>query len=204
MEIRHYYPEELDILALYYRKGVSVFRSDRSFYKKLREQSPELSCYTDQQICSLLDGFNKHLVDVAVDNRDGIQLPAHMGHIMVCTMGKRTRAVDRKRTKELGMIVYHRNEHSDGQGAGIYYTAYHAKENNSNPKKMYVNCEFFSFFGNRRFVALMSQAYRTNWKKYWMIPKSRRVIDMIDTYQKQLKTKKVIKSISQDYDEFKF
>jgi hypothetical protein len=199
-----YHPTRVDILSLYKREGKTIKLTGTDFYKNLRTTYPNLSLYTDQQIMKHIEGFNKHLRDVAIQYKDGVQLPAQMGTLAVCTMGKRTTGIDRKTSNEKGYRVYHRNDASEGYGVGLYYTGYHSKEYNSKPMRMFTNCEFWSVYPNKEFRTLMSKAYKEDWKRFWVIPKSRRINDMVDTYQKQLKTKKIVKQITDKYSEFDF
>ena len=179
-------------------------RTDHGFYKKLKEQYPNLLKYTNRQIADCIKGFNLHLRDTALVYKDGIQLPAQMGRIIVCTMGKRTIGIDRKRSNEVGYRVYYRNDTTEGYGVGLYYTGYHMKEYKSQPIRMFANCEFWAMYPSNEFKTLMSKAYKKDWKHFWMIPKSRHISDMTDSYQKQLKTKKIVKQIKDKYSEFDF
>lgn len=203
-KVPHYRRGCLDILGLYYRKGKSVLQSDRAFYKNLKLKYPELAKYRDQEILTYIEGCNKFIVKTAIEHRDGVMLPANMGFMMICTMGKRTKAIDHALSAKLGKEVTFRNTHSEGYGAGVYYSTNQKKENQARSVKMWENCEYWSLRPNITFSRAIETAYKDNWKKYHIIPKSRRLTDMDDSYQKQLKTRKIIKQIKDTYDEFDF
>jgi hypothetical protein len=205
-----HHPGYRDILKLYDTKisksgNNSVVKGKREFYKKLKEKHPNLENYKDQDILQCIEGFNNFIADTIIDYRDGVQLPANMGILMVCTLGKRTDAIDHKKSAELGVEVCLQNNHSDGYGGGIYYSTCLAKENQVKKGYMYPNCQYWMMFPSVNLKQKIKIAYEENWKKYHMVPKSRRYEDMsIDSYQKQLKTRMDVKQIKDTYDEFQF
>jgi len=198
-----YKTDTFDVLARYYRKGNSVCKSDNDFYKRMKETYPDLSIYPDVQIQKLCIEFNKFLSEVIVEHRDGVLLHANLGFVMVCTAGKRTCAVNYKESKKQGEKVFYRNEHSESYGAMVYYSGYY-RERNSRPLRMFDNCEVWSFCAGRRLNRLVAQGYKECYKKYWKLPKSRRITDMLNSYQKQMRVKRKVKAIPENYDEFKF
>jgi len=194
----------VDILSLYYRKGNSMFKTDRAFYKQLKVKYPNLAKYSDQQILAYIEGFNRRITETTIDWRDGIMLPANVGLLMVTTMGFRTKAIDPVMSKKLGKDVYYRNDHSDGFGGGVYYSTVQTKDSHAKPTRMYSNCEFWYFTPNTKYKDLIRDAYFTDWKKFHVLPKSRRYADMNETYDKYLKTKQIVKKIKDNYNEFDF
>ncbi len=200
----YYSKSVLDILDLYKRKGKSMWPTDRVFYKQLKEQYPNLQKYTDKQILTFIEGFNRYMTEVCADYRDGVTLPANMGIMMICTFGQRNFAIDHNMSKQLGRRVHHKNDHSDGFGGGVYYSTYQTREGSSTPIRMYLNCELWTMVSCTSFRRTINKCYTTDWKKYHALPKSRRYADMIETYQKQLKTKKIVKQIKDTYNEFDF
>jgi len=197
--------EYKDILAIYYRKGKSVHKGKCEFYNKLKEEHPELRKYTNQQILKYIEDFNFLLADTIIDYRDGVQLPANMGLLMVCTMGKRTNSIDHKKSAELGVEVRMLNEHSDGYGGGIYYSTCMPKENQVKNVHMYKNCQYWTMEPSFKLKQQIKDAYIENWKKYHMVSKRRRYEDLVEnSYHKQMKNKQDIKQIKDTYDEFHF
>lgn len=199
-----YQPTCMDILALYYKKGNSMLVTKREFYKDLKLKYPQLSKYTDNQISKHIKDFNKFVATTAAHYRDGLMLPANMGLLMICTMGKFTEAVDHKTSKKLGRLVHYKNDHSEGYGGGLYYSTTQIPEGKTVPERMYANCEYWTLSATKSIRVLINKRYEEDWKFFHVLPKSRRYSDMIDSYQKKLKTKKAIKEIKDTYDEFDF
>ena len=210
---KHHQPGFKDILSLYElrhipgkKKGFhSIVPTKREFYKELKEKHPNLQQYRDQEILKCIEGFNKLITDTIIDYRDGVQLPANMGLLMVCTMGKRTNSIDHKKSAELGVEVHMQNYHSDGYGGGVYYSTCMPKENQTKKVHMYRNCQYWTMHPSAALKKQIQKAYLEDWKKYHMVPKSRRYEDMVeDSYQKQMKNKQDVKQIKDTYDEFRF
>ena len=203
-------PKYKDILDLYEARPSSkgkhnIWATKRVFYNKLKADHPNLQKYRDQEILKCIEGFNRLIADTIIDYRDGVQLPANMGLLMICTLGKRTNSIDHKRSAELGVEVHMQNEHSDGYGGGIYYSTCLPKENQVKKVHMYRNCQYWTMCPSEKLKAQIAIAYKENWKKYHMVPKSRRYEDMVeDSYQKQMKTKQDVKQIKDTYNEFEF
>lgn len=199
-----YQPSCLDILKLWDKRGNSMLPSKREFYKDLKEKFPQLKKYTDAQIHKHIKEFNEYIAETIVSDRNGLMLPANMGLVMICTMGKRTNAVDHKTSTELGKTVHFTNDWSESFGGGLYYSTNQTKEGKANPERLYTNCEYWYMSCTKNLKLAICKAYKTDWKIFYALPKSRRYIDMVDTYQKKLKTKKVIREIKDTYNEFDF
>lgn len=197
-------PGCMDILSLYYKGKKAMLKTDRAFYNDLKEKYPQLKKYKDSQISNHIKGFNLFVAKTIVSERDGVMLPANMGLVMIATMGKFTEQVDPVKSNELGKIAYYKNDHSEGYGGGLYYSTTQITEGKTTAEKMYANCEYWYMSTTKILKGMIANAYRTDWKFFHMIPKSRRYVDMNSSYQKKLKMKKVIKEIKDTYDEFDF
>lgn len=204
-----YNPTFMDILALYTSKKskynkISIFIGEREFYKDLKEKYPQLSKYGDSQIAAHIKGFNIFVTETIIWHKDGVLLPANLGFVMVCTMGRRNFAIDHKASAEKKVKVYHKNDHSEGYGGGLYYSTTQIPEGKTIPERMYSNCEYWMLESSKRLDRLIEAEYKKDWKKFHMLPKSRRYTDMIPSYKKTLKNKKVIKELKDSYNEFDF
>jgi len=200
----HYRRECLDILNLYYYENGNVYKADRTFYKQLKEQYPDLRKYSDKQILDFIVAFNKMLAKTIVGYRDGVTLPSNVGLFMVCTLGKRNEAIDHHSSEKAGKVIHYRNDHSEGYGGGVYYSTTQPKTELAAPTRLFENCKYWGFIPDKPFRQLIKEQYLINWKQYYMVPKSRRWIDMKETYQKKQKLKKDMRQIKEGYDEFGF
>lgn len=195
---------KLNILSLYYRKTTSVCSSSREFFKKLKKKHQQLMKYRDQDIRRYIVGFNQLIANTIIEHRDGVLLPEQLGLIIICTIGKRTQAIDWNRSRELGCIVHHLNEHSEGYGGGLYYTACLPQEGKVRTRRTFTNSEYWYVKPCENMKSMISTAYKKDWKTYWKLPGSKRISEVIDTYDKQMKIKRRQKQLEEGYDEFRF
>lgn len=159
------------------------------FYKELKKEYPQLEKYTEKQIKSYIKNFNGHLGDTIISHRDGVQLPILSGFLAVVTFGKRTLAVDRKASQELGTVVTHKNEETNGNGGGIYYSPFCISRAGSESKSIYKNSMLWTFHGIRPLNKKISAAYKANWTKYRIISEDRFLLSLfkkdLSTYKKK-------------------
>lgn len=204
--IDHHVPNynvgNLDILSLYERKGNSIHKTKQVFYKELKDKNPNLEKYTNKQIMDYIINFNKFLATTTTEYKDGVMLPANMGLMMMCTFGLRTMAVDMKSSEKSGYVQYYKNGHSEGYGCGVYYSTVQPKGELMTAVSMYTNSSYWSVKPGMFYRYAMQTAYVENWKKFYMVPQSRRFSDMEKSYKKELKKKQAVRQIKSTYDEF--
>lgn len=175
------------------------------FFKELKEKSPELKKYTNVHIKSIIRRFNENLVEVMVEHRDGVVLPLRLGTMFIATFGKKKKTIDIQTSSEEGVIHYLNNSHSEGYGGGVYYSSQWNPDFYTYSKVTYANARFWSFETGENFCHRIKDAYVTNWKKYWVLPTSRRIIDLAESYKKKKRAKEIVKvAIEKKYNEFKF
>lgn len=207
-KVPNYRSGNLDILSLYKRfpnnkKGVTIAKTKQNFYINLKEKYPHLSKYTNRQILDCVTTFNKFVAKTTTTYKDGVFLPANMGILMMCTFGKRTLAINVQASEKTGYEQFYRNEHSEGNGCGVYYSTTQPKGETGIPTPMYVNSKYWSIKPGMFYRYAMCDAYKDNWKKFYTVPNSRRYVDMQnESYKKDIKLKKAIKEIKNSYDEF--
>lgn len=174
------------------------------WFEKLKEKYPQLKKYKNLQIKNFIKKFNWSLVDSIIEHRDGVMLPIKMGTMMIATMGKRTWALDRKRSNDEGYRIYHRNAHSERYGGGAYWTAEWSNEYSRYVKNSFPNHSLWYFEPNTQFRYKIGNAYRTDWKRYWVLTNTRRVDDICYSYKKLNKAKRLQKVTLKNYNEFDF
>ncbi len=179
-----------------------------SFYKKLKQMYPHLKKYSDAEIRKYIIGFNKHIAEVCTDYIDGVVLPEHTGTVMVCTVCSKAQYIDLIASNKAGKRVHYNNMHSDGYIGAVHYGTAYPKVtdygNSHNFRHMYDNWQFWAFKPCRRFARLVSQAYKTDWKKYRVKTRSYRIEKLIDDDRKKRINKEITKKYKKGYDEFKF
>lgn len=173
-------------------------KRNSSFYTELKNSYPELQRYTNAQIKTYIKSFNTHLTDVVIENRDGLQLPLIAGYMAIATFGKRTLGIDRKTSQEIGQVVRFKNEHTEGFGGGLYYTPYKISDMGKSAKVMYRNASIWSLIANRPLNLKISKAYSTNWRKYMVLGKSRKFLEIFKIDMTTYKRKK------KEINEFEF
>jgi len=152
----------------------------------------------------MIQRFNEAIRDTIIEEKDGVLLPMKMGIIMVTTFGKRTYAIDPVTSQKKGEVVYYRNLHSEGMGGGVYYTPKTEATAMSDKRMLFANARYWYFEAGRHTNRAITKAYRTDWKKYWKLTPSRRLVDVLDTYRSKRIRKIKENKIKKDYDEFKF
>src|ERR1700742_414018 len=84
------------------RKRYNIL-SEKSFYKKLKLQYPELEKYKNTQIRQYISNFNKRISDEVIENRTGVKLMSGLGIIVIggCKLSPETakKNVDHKASR---------------------------------------------------------------------------------------------------------
>lgn len=93
-------------------------------YKLFREANKDIDYNTYK---SVLEQFNKTLMDDLLLNSNIIKLPYGLGYVSIVkykpkTMTEKSLSVDYKASKEYGKRIYHLNEHSDGYKYRLYWS----------------------------------------------------------------------------------
>lgn len=107
-------------------KGTKLKAGDRlrivgpKLYKEFCRANPDIEVsYT--QFSDIINKANEISATRILDNTSGYKMPENMGYMAVTRFKPKGRRVDFKRTKELGMTVYHTNFHSFGYSPRIQW-----------------------------------------------------------------------------------
>lgn len=174
------------------QKTFSLLNDD--FYKAYKAKNPH-SQIDVKTFKSVIEGFNKKMLQAVLDNRDGVELPESLGYVFIgsCKTPKKEN-IDYKKSTELGQIVYKRNLGSDGYLAKIFYTNYTTKYN-------FANKQLWSFKGVREFTNAVSKVYSEEWPKYIVVEDYQKVSALFKSYKHREKSEsKTV--IPENYNEF--
>jgi hypothetical protein len=157
-----------DRTAPRYRKS-TLGILDWRFYNNFRKKYPQYKDLSNKELSTIISVFNEQSWDVAVNTRDGIELPEGMGYIFVgtCPSPKKLN-IDAKKSYETGVIIRYRNFDSDNYLAKICYTNYASKYK-------FQHREIWKFTAARQFKQAVAKAYTINWRMYLQIDNFARI-----------------------------
>ncbi len=185
-----------DVTAPRYRL-CSMRLIDQDMLDNFKAKHPEFKDITMLQFRSIIKTFNGKMRDVAVNYRDGIELPEGLGYIFIgtCPSPKKTNT-DYSTSLSLGTRVRHRNFESDNYLCKIFYTNY------ANKYK-FKNREVWMFKGIRQFTREVSKVYPEKWNTYIKVDSFMHIAEL---YKRHLKKEWSIRAnildMSSDYNEF--
>ncbi len=127
----------------------------QSYVKTVENPIMDFSLFRD-----VIEDFSDALKQAAIDNRDGVKLPAMMGILAVasCKITKRL-PVNWKDSLEAKLYLKEHNFHTGGLACKIVYSVYTAKYK-------FRNWALWRFEGNRDFKTKVSQAFEKNYRYY--------------------------------------
>jgi hypothetical protein len=147
------------------KKSTSVM--DKYSIKKFQEMYPEHNV-TLKEFNNIVRHFNSNIVDVAINNRDGIELPERLGHLQILSFPKPSRKIiDFAKSNEAGEIRYHGNWDTDNRIGKIIYR-------NTLSGYAFKGSRFWGLIPTRSFKKRMSDIFKRKWQKYIYIDNKRR------------------------------
>ncbi len=171
-------------------------RNYRAFMTGFKKAFPEHKKYKATEISKTIKEFHQYCCDTAIRERDGIQLPEHLGWIFIGTCQPAYRRnVNMALSKEYGVNLANRNFESDSYLAKIFYSNY-------NNKYLFKNRKYWTFKGAREFTRKVSKEYPENWQRYVKIDRSRLVSKQYKINVINQKRMKQEKNLLTDYNEF--
>ena len=126
---------------------------------------------------NVIESFSEHLKQSAIDNRDGVKLPAMMGILAICSYKPSRRLpVNWADSLENKLKLREYNLHTAGLACKIVYSVYTAKYK-------FRNWALWKFVGNRDFKTKVSDNFEKNYKYYKRMDNKSRVSKMFkDNY----------------------
>lgn len=157
---------------------------------------PKYKGIPHKAIYKIISTFSKEMINAAIENRDGIELPANLGYCFIgsCPCPKKFNT-DQRKSAELGIKVRHWNFETDNNLAKIFYTNY-------NKKTMFLFRDMWLFYPCKKFRKATSIAYLKDWKKYIQVESYKHISSLYreNISMNRKKTKKSI--VPQQYNEF--
>lgn len=148
-----------DVKAPRFRKD-SISTVVEDVAKQIKNEVFACKSMSIKQIKRILNDYNQELFNVVINTRDGIEIPAQIGHIFLgtCPMKKR-KNVDFKKSVDYMQTIQHRNWESDNYLAKIFFTSFASKYR-------YKNNELWGFEPGRDFKRTVGKEYPHKWKMY--------------------------------------
>jgi len=173
------------------------------FFDNLREKYPNLRKYSNLDMKKHIISFNRLLARKVLEHIDGVVLPSNMGHVLVCSYKKKRPSIDLQKSDELGKIVRYENHHSEGYTGVAYYTTFIRTKTNR-LIRMYENSIYWIFTPDRVFRKGITAEYRTNWKRFRVIGKHKKMQEFVDKENIKTFIKRKVERLKKDYNEFEF
>jgi hypothetical protein len=146
----------------YRRKRLNSINPDTISY--IRSVVPECEGLSDSEIRRIIVTFNTELWRKVVEYRDGVEIPAQIGHVFVgsCKPVKSKINTDIEKSIIYDKRISHQNYESDSYVAKIFFTTF------ANKYK-FKNHHLWAFAGHRTFTRTVSANYKNNWNKYVLV-----------------------------------
>ena len=188
-----------DLKAPRRREGSHNILQHNEFYKDFKLKYPEFELVPDKELKKIIKIFNESLWNHALHNRDGVELPEHLGYIFIgtCSSPKVYNTDFGKSIKNNDIRYRLKNFESDNYLAKIFYT-------NFSTKYKFKNRMLWKFTAVRDFKRSVSKVYPDNWKKYVQVENGKNISKYLNSYYKEQWIEKQINDFVIDplYNEF--
>jgi hypothetical protein len=183
-----------DLHAPRYRRSI-VDVLNKEFYSSFRARFPEYVSMSDREIKTKVALINGAIWNVAIEEREGVELPNGLGYIFIGSCSKKkSDNTDYKTSKQYQKQIQHRNWESDGYIAKIFYTNYEQKYR-------FKFHELWGFKAVRQFKRTVSRVYPSKWNFYLMVDNFLRISKLFRKqsykFKKEIEERELLKS----YDE---
>lgn len=178
--------EKVDLSLPRYRPETKEM-DDVKFFKALCKKVPKAKELGHSKIKMLIKSFNESIIDVVIDNREGVELLEGIGYVFILSCNIRHKQnIDYAKSKKYGVKVLHKNWETDGKVGKIAYT-------NCKVKYKIKDSKVWMFKPCRKFKRAVSKAYVEDWTKYIQLNRNEKVSALID---KQVRAKEYGKMIN--------
>lgn len=166
--------------------------------KAIKQEVFSAKYIEDKLVKEIIYEFNCQLVESAIENRDGVEVPSQIGHIFIgtCPM-KKSKNIDFKITAIHKKAIQHRNWESDNYLAKIFFTTYSSKYK-------FKNNELWGFYAIRDFKRKVGKTYPANWKKYVQVDPKLKIGSVFRENMSKLDTAQTEEDLLKTYNEFEF
>jgi hypothetical protein len=184
-----------DLNAPRYRpKKLNVLSQET--FRNFLQKNPKYRSLTYQEYKKIVCAINQKLWETVIDNRDGVELPEHLGYLFIGTCKRKvTDNTDYQKSSIYGVKVQRQNWESDQYVAKIFYT-------NFEVKYRFKFHHMWGFTGVRDFKRTVAKTYPLEWKKYPVVDNFQKISRMFRiSNQRDIQDKKTAEDLI-NYDEF--
>lgn len=121
------------------RKNILNVRYGQKLIKELGLKDSNL---TPLDVLDIIRKSNSEIKSLIIDNVEGVKIPQDLGYIIMNAEEQEKRKIDYKKTKELGVKVYHLNAH--GQNANPHWENYNICKNKLIQNYRFIPCRKFN------------------------------------------------------------
>ena len=170
--------------------------SNKDTYNQFISENPRFGSLTITQFKEVIKQFNGMVWQHVIDNRDGVELPEHLGFVFIGTCPrKHGDNPDHKKSQHYGVKVQNQNWESDQYVAKIFYT-------NFETKYRFKHHEMWGFTGVRDFKRTVAHTYPQEWKKYVQVDNLVKVSLLFRKQKFKDFKKQETAKLLEEYDEF--
>lgn len=146
---------------------------NKKLFEKFKEKYPNHSNINYKTFISVIKKDNEKILDLALENRDGVELREFLGNIIIvsCQSTKKS-PINYKESRITGKIIIHKNWDSDNRMVKIMYT-------NCVKKFGFENKNLWGFKAVREFKKRVSEMFKLDYTKYLQIDNRSKLSDII-------------------------
>lgn len=176
-----------------------LFRKE-GFYERLIEKHPHLEKYTYGDIKTIVRSYNRSICEKCVEDPNGVALPLRTGVVAV-VIWNRSITYNKKLSIATGEKIRYNNQHSDGYGGGVYYSAWDV----ANERPHFSGGCYWYFKPCREFNRSIAKVFFSGeWRKYSKVTKTRKLKEMLAGNKALSAVRRMEHFLKQTYDEFDF
>lgn len=185
-----------DLNAPRFRKKIVNSLNDE-FCDNVRRDIFECRSFLNSDIKNIINTFNEIVCETVIEVRDGVDLPAQLGHIFIgtCPPGKKRKNLDMRTSVEYMQKIQHRNWESDQHVAKIFFTTF-------GNKYRFKNHDLWAFDSTRVFARNVSSTYPQYWKRYIEVDPKIKISNLYKTRTYYIDKAEQEKSLLEEYNEF--
>jgi hypothetical protein len=185
----------LDLNAPRFRR-IALGTLNAAFVRLCKKNIPAAKHLSAAQIKEIISTFNGVLWQMAIEKRDGVEIPEQIGHMFIGTCPpKKKKNVDYKTTLAYMKVIQHRNWESDQHLAKIFFTTF-------GTKYRFKNHDLWGFIPTRNFKRAVSKTYPEKWKQYIQVDPHMKMAGLYRMMNDRMDREQVSKDQISTYNEF--
>jgi len=176
---------------------------NRPIIMRFKRKYPQYAHYDNVVLRSIIILQCKKICYTVATTRDGVELPAALGHIFLGSILKNPKSelINYHESVKLGRKVLHRNLHTDNHIATIVYS-------NFDTRYQLANRRLWRFSGVRSFTRMVSKEFSKNWRMFAVRNhdiiqgNNEKIHNAIGNRRRAKNDKKFLEYAMDDYNEF--